>query len=366
MSELLQKIARDQASTDPRVGTPKVIQEDGRGTGIARIRAWEEIPTLGQLPVGNVKWIVEGMVPAGGIVLVAGESGSYKTWLSLWLAKAVQEGGLFLGRKTVRTPVLYLDRENPLPLIKERCTLLGIQDSEAFRIWGGWESDSPPMIGDPRLLELARVRKPLIVFDSFIRFHGADENSATEMGRVMGELRALANAGAVPILQHHKPKAEGSPYRGSTDIKAGVDVALSVVSEKNQKTLTLKCFKNRFGEEIAVSIKPRLESGDGFEVSEDPALQRAHEEENVVLGIIRQEPGLSQEQVVKQSQLPLHKTRSILQRGEGSLWRIESGPRGRHSYYPLDSDPSFSDFQPYSPEKLKSSNEGTHEIEGEL
>jgi hypothetical protein len=340
-----------------------------RSTGEARstrIRTWHQIPTLERLPVADVNWIVEDMMPAGSVVLWAGESGSYKTWLSLWLAKAAHQGKDFLGRKTVRLPVLYLDRENPLTLIQERCSILGINSSEDFRIWGGWQSDPPPMIGDPRLLEIARTIKPLIVFDSFIRFHAADENSATEMGRVMGEVRGLANAGAVVVLQHHKPKAEGTQYRGSSDIKAGVDVAFAVTYEKEQKLLTVQCFKNRFGEEIAVTIKPKLEDRVGFEVSRDPALQRAHEEERVVLSIVQEEPGISQSQVVKLARLPVHKARSILKRGEGTLWRTEQGPRGRLQYSPIGKDSSFSAFQTYSTEKLKSSTEDLGVIEGEL
>ena len=74
-----------------------------------------------------------------------------------------------------------------------------------------------------------------MIVDSFIRFHAADENSATEMGRVMTDLRALANAGATVVLQHHKPKAEGTQYRGSSDIKAGVDVAFAVAIQPDAR-----------------------------------------------------------------------------------------------------------------------------------
>jgi archaellum biogenesis ATPase FlaH len=340
-----------------------------RRTGEARtgrIRTWDQIPTLERLPAGDVNWIVEGMIPAGSVVLWAGESGSYKTWISLWLAKAVHEGRGFLGRKAVQRPILYLDRENPAALIRERCSILEIHSSEAFRIWGGWESEPPPMIGDRRLLEIARTLKPLIVFDSFIRFHRSDENSATEMGRVMGEVRALANAGAVVHLQHHKPKAEGTQYRGSSDIKAGVDVAFAVTYEKEQKTLTIQCFKNRFGEEATITVKPQLDNGEAFEITQDQALRREHEAGQMLRKIIEGQPGVNQGEIVRMSGLPAHKARSILKRGEATLWQTEQGPRGRLDYHPLTSDSSFSAFQPYGPEKLKSSSEALNVIEGEL
>ncbi len=332
----------------------------------SRIQCWEQIPTLERLPVGDVDWVVEGMIPAGSVVLWAGESGSFKTWLSLFLAKAVHDGTDFLTRKTVQRPVLYLDRENPLQLIQERCSLLGIQSSESFRFWGGWQTEQPAMIGDRRLLGIAKAIKPLIVVDSFIRFHAADENSATEMGRVMGEARALANAGAVVVLQHHKPKAEGTQYRGSSDIKAGVDVAFAITSDKLEKTILLQCFKNRFGEETAITIKQKLDDGGGFEVTSDPLILRLHEAETAVLGIVQAQPGISQSEIVKLSGSPHHKVRSTLKQGEGKLWRTEQGPRGRLGYHPLTADSSFSAFQPYSTENLKSSTGEFGVIQGEL
>jgi len=143
-----------------------------------------------------------------------------------------------------------------------------------------------------------------MIVDSFIRFHAADENSATEMGRVMTDLRALANAGATVVLQHHKPKAEGTQYRGSSDIKAGVDVAFAVAHERESGNVTVQCFKNRFGDEPSITVKPQFETGAGFEVTQDPALQRQHEEERVLLSIIEERPGVSQSQIVQQAGLP--------------------------------------------------------------
>jgi hypothetical protein len=356
----------EKVLTESEAVIRRLADRHTRTAGASRITSWEQIPTLEQLPVGDVNWVVEGMVPEGSIVLWAGESGSYKTWLSLWLAKAVHDGGDFLGRKTARRPILYLDRENPIPLIQERCSILGIQFSQAFRFWCGWQPDPPPTIGDRRLLEIARTMKPLIVFDSFIRFHGADENSATEMGRVMGEVRALANAGAVVILQHHKPKAEGTQYRGSSDIKAGVDVAFAVTYAKEEETLTIQCFKNRFGEEPTITVKPQLDNGKPFEVTQDQALRQKHEAEQTLLTIIKGQPGVIQGEIVKMGGLPFQKARLILKRGEGALWRTEQGPRGRLEYYPLTSDSSFSALQPYSSEKLKSSSLESGVIEGEL
>ena len=53
----------------------------------------------------------------------------------------------------------YLDRENPLAVMRERLAVLGIEQSAAAdcRIWGGSLDDAPPGIGDIRILELRAI-----------------------------------------------------------------------------------------------------------------------------------------------------------------------------------------------------------------
>ncbi|HEY6444428.1 MAG TPA: AAA family ATPase, partial [Candidatus Acidoferrales bacterium] len=239
---------------------PRRRTRGGRRRG-QTIRCWDEIPNIFTLDVPAIEWMVDGILPRASVTLVAGEPGSYKTWLALALLRGVATGGHFLGRKCAQSSVLYLDRENPLAVVRERLAVLGIEQSAAAdcRIWGGWLADAPPGIGDIRILEIARERRPLIVFDSLIRFHAAaDENSATEMSMVMADLRALANVGATVVALHHKPKSDGSHYRGSSDIAGGVDTALAVSRDRQAGLLRLECFKSRFAEEFSMTLRPEL------------------------------------------------------------------------------------------------------------
>src|SRR5271169_6341536 len=48
-------------------------ERHARAGGASRINSWTQIPTLERLPVEEVNWVVEGMVPAGSVVLWAGE-----------------------------------------------------------------------------------------------------------------------------------------------------------------------------------------------------------------------------------------------------------------------------------------------------
>ena len=205
-----------------------------------RIRCSEKIPDIFALEAPAIEWMVEGILPRTSVTLLTGEPGSYKTWLAL--LRGVATGENFLGRKCAQSSVRYLDRENPLAVMREPLAVVGIDSLAGSRIWGGCLDSAPPGIGDVRILEIARERRPLIVFDSLIRFHAAvDENCATEM-----------SMGATDVALHHKPKSEGAHYRGSNDIAGGVDTALAVSRDRDAGLLRLECFKSRFAEEFSL------------------------------------------------------------------------------------------------------------------
>jgi hypothetical protein len=341
---------------------PHLLEHDAGDIGATRvIRCWDEIADVFTVAMPATEWIVQGILPRASVTLLAGEPGSYKTWLALALLRGVAGGGSFLGRKCVETSVLYLDRENPLAVMRERLAVLGIESLGNSRIWGGWLADAPPAIGDARLVEIARERRPLIIFDSLIRFHdAADENSATEMASVMGDLRALANAGATVVALHHKPKSEGALYRGSSDIAGGVDTAWAVSRDRDAGLLRLECFKSRYAEEFSLTLRPDLGTrsawhdrgergpsvamlprdanpgriGD-FVVSGSPEAASEQSDVEKLADAIRSKPGQSGRSIVEASGLPKGRARFLLERHDGKLWRSQLGPRRANLYFPV-------------------------------
>jgi hypothetical protein len=170
----------------------------------------------------------------------------------------VDRGVPFVGLETQRRPVLILDKENPLPVVVERFDRLGIQDGPNFKVWGGWALDEPPAPFSPIVMEWVAAcdPKPLIVVDSLVSFHGGNENDATETRAYMQGFRRLADLAATVILLHNSGKAESSKeYRGSSDIKASIDVGyhLANLGDSSQLgMLRLKAFKARF------SVQPEI------------------------------------------------------------------------------------------------------------
>jgi RecA-family ATPase len=236
---------------------------------------------------------VQDFVVADAVNLWTGESGDGKSTLALALAAAVATGQPFLGRATIQCPVVYLDRENPIAVVKDRLNRLGIRDiSDRLKIWGLWWADHrPPGPDAASLIAYARLNKPLIIFDSLIAFAGCDENSSTEMRQHMQLYRELAALGATILIIHHRSEKGESDYRGSSDIRAVVDAAWLVKRDDGTGAadalgrLVLKPYKTRTGPGSPVRIE--YKDGAGFVPVDAPPRPVL----DIVLDLIRCRPG---------------------------------------------------------------------------
>lgn len=311
------------------------IQRFPRTTSPGRIKKFSDIPRISTLQALPREWLIEGVVPQASLTLLTAPPAGFKTWFALSLAGAVSKGADFLERKTIRAPVLYVDYENPESLIHERRDVLKL-DGE-IRLWGHWLHDPPPQIGDKRLLKIARRVRPLIILDSFVRAHSADENNANQMASVIAELRRLADAGATVILLHHKAKSPKSQYRGSTDILAGVDIAFELRKKgPNNRHMVLECFKHRLAEEF--SLPMRFDIGRGCFVAAGPPSSGSSSLVRAIEGVIREFPGISQKDLLRRAGLAETSGRDALREGEGPHWRSVRGKGKALHYFPPDDE----------------------------
>jgi RecA-family ATPase len=226
--------------------------------GAPKIRSISEVASIREYAAQKIDFMVEGIIAAGTVTAITGESGAGKTSVVSAMCSAVERGVPFAGLETQRRPVLMLDKENPLPVVVERFDRLGIQDGPNFKVWGGWVLEEPPAPFSPIIIEWVTgcEPKPLIVVDSLVSFHGGNENDATETRAYMQGFRRLADLGATIIVLHNSGKADSAKeYRGSSDIKASIDVGyhLANLGDSSQLgTLRLKAFKARF------SVQPEI------------------------------------------------------------------------------------------------------------
>jgi hypothetical protein len=325
----------DALSETWATGAPWDEQPDE--TGRSRFTRIEDLPRVEDIGAAGIEWDVEDIIARATVCLLTGESGCGKSTLACALGFAVSKGRDFLGRATTKRPVLILDAENPSIAVIERFQRLGIATDDDFRVWGQWTGEDPPAAGGAIVLEwVARCEpKPLIVVDSFIRFHPGAENSATETQQHMSTYRKLAAAGATVILLHHIGKAEtAQDYRGSSDIKASVDIAYKLTMLGDGTSLSLlelRAFKQR------ISVTPHLfiryEEGQ-FTTDAREATKTITEQ---LVDLLKANPGITSEKFEKlaaSQRLGRNRARTFLQTGIGSgTVRTEHSAGNRREHF---------------------------------
>src|SRR5208283_1374351 len=82
--------------------------------------AWKNLPRFNPSKAPKTKWLWKNFIPERAVTFLFGDAGSYKSTFVLALCKAISQGERFLGRRTKRRRVLYLDNENPLDVLAGR------------------------------------------------------------------------------------------------------------------------------------------------------------------------------------------------------------------------------------------------------
>ncbi len=285
----------------------------------AKIRGFDQIPDIMTMEIPPICWLVDDMIARETITLWTGTDGTAKTFLAQRMAIAVALGGEFLGRRCQRNPVLYLDYENPSFAVRERLDLMAGGPIGGLKVWGTWNEEQPPQIGNELLLTIAKDTKPLVIVDPFRYSHGAEENDSTEMMAVMQHLRYCAAAGGAVVILHHPAKTEGSTGRGSTAIKGAVDVAYLQEMSEETGLITLACTKNRFGERHSVTIRPDYDEGT-FTVTDSPQFTKRADDLETLGKIIAETLGLTQNAIYKKSGMKKSRLVALLKAGKDGLW----------------------------------------------
>ena len=116
------------------------FKEQWEGLRKDALSSWvaHNIPFASELSSEPQKWVIDKLLPVGCYLLITGKFGGTKSLTALLLAAGIENGGTVLGRTvTGKTPVLYVDRENPRDTIGIRRAKLNIPDNQ-IRYWGDW------------------------------------------------------------------------------------------------------------------------------------------------------------------------------------------------------------------------------------
>lgn len=214
------------------------------------------VKELLSLKRGSIDWLVEGVIPLHGITMISGDPASYKTYFLLEVVKAIATESLLLDNfKTTKANILIIDEENYIGLLSSRCRQLGFTEDLGvyFLIKSGFKADKEDNL-EVILNFIKEKNIGVVCFDSLVRIHNGEENSAGEMSLLFNNyLSKITQAGASIIFTHHNRKSRDfdsgrGVARGSSDIMAVVDCNISMTKKK--EGILVSCGKMRQAEDF--------------------------------------------------------------------------------------------------------------------
>ena len=160
-------------------------------------------------------WVVEGLIPAGGVALLVGRPKSGKSTLARALAVAVAQGRPFLGRNVRRGPVLLVSLEDRKRDAARHMRALGLKPEDPLLF-------ATELARHEQLRAWVGAHRPvLVIIDTVGRVLRLRDSSeyAEVVGALDGLLRLARESGAAILLLHHAPK--GSDGRDPVDAPLG-------------------------------------------------------------------------------------------------------------------------------------------------
>lgn len=258
-------------------------------------------------------WRVDGLLPAEGLGMIYGASGIGKSFLNLDILGCISDGRNYGtdSRKTKQGRVIYVVAEgaggmrqrirayrNKYPVAHDNFKIIDAAPNLM----------NPTDVGEIMQTIMEAGGADVIVFDTMHScMAGGDENSAKDMGVLLTNARAiqLCIKGLVMFV-HHSGKDESRGARGSSAIRAAMDVQIEVsLNPRFEKKRIAQIVKQRDGEDNLAwefDLEPVIVFGDKPFSSavvrhiassrvpvEKPTNKRTSKNQNLVVGLVEKE-----------------------------------------------------------------------------
>jgi hypothetical protein len=337
-----------------------------------RLDVWQDIPRLDLSKIKDSRWVIDFFLAQASTQLVYGSAGTRKTTAMLRAGWAVSRGHDFLGMKTRKRCVLYLDYENPPDVVKSYCRDLGIDPSApAFTIWD--RSAAPtPLPSDAKLEEFVQHCKtvtghsPWIIFDSWTSLLRAGD-SGDKIGEatpIFRAVRRLCDMGATCTIIDHTGKSKGKGPIGTSAKMTQMDTAHYFEKQLDESPLLnrdswrtvvrVESFLKRYAPRQVGTFSFEVRAGvddksnwhvHSFEATKDRAVVRLEAEIEGMKALIRSKTTLGQEELAELAAgekivSGRNRARLLLQDGIGKYWKTIPAGRKKLTFRVLKSPPS--------------------------
>jgi AAA domain len=190
-------------------------------------------------PDETTDWLVDDLLPMGGLGFVAAKPKAGKSTLVRNLAVAVARGGEFLGQSCVQGTVIYLALEEKRSEVRRHFRQLGATPGDPLLV----HIAKAPKDALADLLRLIRKHRPvLVIIDPLLRFTRVrDEKAYAELSNALeGVMAAAREWNCCIVATHHSPKAQGvetiDALLGSTALSGAPDTVLVIRRRDQERT----------------------------------------------------------------------------------------------------------------------------------
>jgi hypothetical protein len=188
-------------------------------------------------------WAIRGVI--GGISIIWGPTGNYKTFLAIGMSVCVAAGTPWFGCRVREGPVLYILGEGGIDLFRRRAGMaaeyFGVPLA-GLPLWVRAEAIdmSQPFRLKPHEDAWDAISPVLVVIDTLSRCLPGDENKQETMQGFVACMDALRDRYGATVLALHHAGKEGT-VRGSSVLPGAVDVSMYVqkVKEGRDNILTI-------------------------------------------------------------------------------------------------------------------------------
>lgn len=188
------------------------------------------------------EWLIRGVLPQAGLVVIYGESGSGKTFLTLDMVAALTRGIEWNGRRTKKCKVAYIAAEGAGGF-KKRLRAYARKHAVDIDTLPWVIPDSPYFLNrehpDAIIAGMkATGQTDIVVVDTLSAvIPGGNENSGEVLGAVIGYCKHIhRQTGALVILIHHSGKDAARGARGWSGLRAAVDAEIEVTRKGDYRT----------------------------------------------------------------------------------------------------------------------------------
>jgi AAA domain len=198
-----------------------------------------------------LRWLIKGILPEAGVVLMAGQWGTFKTTIALDVSVCVMAGLLFAERYRVkrRGAVLYIALEGE-GMLSARLAEVAAHRGVSWPLPFAWHGDCPALSNKNAAAELCAIADEaaayldrnfglpvvLIWIDTVITAAGYNEggdNDTAASQKVMSALRILSkHTGALVAGIDHFGKVVETGTRGSSAKEGAADTIIALLADR--------------------------------------------------------------------------------------------------------------------------------------